>query len=378
MSFKFLSHVALAAGLFASSAFADPVGTDPSRQSEAYKIVDRIPAADGSWDFATVDAPRGKLYVARGNAIMAVDLATRKVTDRLADAHRGHQVLILEAGRTVFETDGETGLGRFVSAADGTVLAEVATGAKPDAAFLDPHTGLIAVMNAGDGTIALLDPAKRRLAGKITVGGGLEYGVADGKGGAFVNIEDANAIARVDLISRNRTNTIALPGCEGPTGLALVANGRRLIAACANEAALVVDTGDGHVVARLPIGRGPDAVLVDEARQRAFIPCGGSGTLVVLAIGDMDHVHVAGIIPTQVGAKTGAIDPRDGRIYLPSATFAPAEPGARHGKPIPGSFAILVLAPTETIAPKGGCVGTCRAGGTVAGTKNVAGPATER
>jgi hypothetical protein len=345
MSFKILPCIALAACLLASSAVADRASADPVRQSEAYKIVDRSPASDGSWDFATVDAPRGKLYVARGNAIMAVDLATRKVTDRLADAHRGHQVLILDAGGTVFETDGETGLGRFVSAADGTVLAEVATGAKPDAAFLDPRTGLIAVMNAGEGTIALLDPAKRTLAGKITVGGGLEYGVADGKGGAFVNIEDANAIARVDLVGRRRTTTIALPGCEGPTGLALVANGRRLITACANEVALVVDTADGHVVARLPIGRGPDAVLVDEARQRAFIPCGGSGTLIALAIEDADHIHVVGIIPTQVGAKTGAIDPRDGRIYLPSATFAPPEPGAKHGKPVPGSFAILVLSP---------------------------------
>jgi hypothetical protein len=348
MSFKFLPCAALAAGLFASStAFADPASLDHASGPEAYKIVDRIPAADGSWDFATVDAPRGKLYVARGNAIMAVDLATRKVTDRLADAHRGHQVLILDAGRTVFETDGETGLGRFVSATDGTVLAEVATGAKPDAAFLDPHTGLVAVMNAGDGTISLLDPAKRTLAGKFTVGGGLEYGVADGKGGAFVNIEDENAIARVDLIARRRTSTIALPGCEGPTGLALVANGRRLITACANEVALVVDVADGHVAARLPIGPGPDAVLVDEARQRAFIPCGGNGTLVELAIGDPDHIHVAGIIPTQVGSKTGAIDPRDGRIYLPSVTRAPPEPGAKHGKPVPGSFAVLVISPAQ-------------------------------
>ncbi|MBV1691592.1 YncE family protein [Novosphingobium sp. G106] len=312
----------------------------------SYSVVDRIPAADGGWDFAAVDADSGKLYVARSNAITAVDLASRNVTDHLADAHRGHQVLSIEGGKTLFETDGETGLGRFISATDGSVLAEVATGTKPDAAFLDPKTGLIAVMNAGDGTVALLDPAKRSLAGKIDVGGGLEFAVADGKGGAFINIEDANTIVHVDLVGRRKTGTIALPGCEGPTGLALVANGTRLISACANEVALVIDTATGKTLETLAIGRDPDAVLVDEARGLAFIPCGGSGTLIALAIGDADHIHVAQTIQTQVGAKTGAIDPRNGRIYLPTATLAPPEPGAKRGKPVPGSFVVLVVAPT--------------------------------
>ena len=120
----------------------------------------------------------------------------------------------------------------------------------------------------------------------------LEFGVADGQGGAFINIEDANAIAKVDLVNRKRTGTIALPGCEGPTGLALVAHGTRLITACANKLALVLDAASGAVVARLPIGRNPDAVLADEARGLAFIPCGGSGTLIELATGDPHHIRV--------------------------------------------------------------------------------------
>lgn len=342
MPTRLLVTAALAACLAAPAVSAADAN---SSSPPGYSVVDRIPAADGGWDFANIDAVNGKLYVARSNAITVVDIASRHVTDRLAEAKRGHQVLVLDQGKTVFETDGETGLGRFISTADGSVLAEVPTGAKPDAAFLDPATGLIAVMNAGDGTVALVDSAKRALAGKITVGGGLEFGVADGHGGAFINIEDANSIARVDLAHRRKTGSIALPGCEGPTGLALIANGRRLITACANEVALVVDTASGKTLATLPIGHDPDAVLVDEARGLAFIPCGGSGTLVALAIGDAEHIRVSQTIPTQVGAKTGAIDQRDGRIYLPTASLAAPEPGAKRGKPVPGSFVVLVVAP---------------------------------
>ena len=310
-----------------------------------YRVVDRINGRDSGWDFATVDAATGKLYIARSDAIEKIDIATRSVTDALAPAHKAHQVLTLDDGATVFETDGTSGLARFVSAADGQIIAEIATGAKPDAAFLDHATGLIAVMNAGDGTVALVDPRTHALAGRISVGGGLEFGVADGKGGAFINIEDGNAIARVDIKARRRTGTIALPGCDGPTGLALVGNGTRLITACANKVALVVDTKSGKVLNTLAIGTDPDAVLVDAARGLAFIPCGGTGTLVAIAIADPNRIAVATIIPTQRGAKTGAIDPRDGRIYLPTATLAPATAGARRGQPIPGTFTVLVLAP---------------------------------
>ena len=311
----------------------------------AYRIVERIAGPDGGWDFATADGA-GRVYIARSDAITRVDLAARKA-DVLAAARRAHQVLVLDGGATIFETDGESGAGRFVATADGKVLADVATGTKPDAAFLDPATGLIAVMNAGDGTVALIDPKSRALAGKVTVGGALEYGVADGQGGAFVNIEDGNAIARLDLKGRRRTGTIALPGCEGPTGLALVAQGTRLITACANGVALVIDAASGKTVATLTIGSDPDAVLVDEQRGLAFIPCGGSGTLVAIAIADPAKIAVAAVIPTQRGAKTGAIDPRDGHIYLPAAVAGPAVPGAKRGLPVPGSFAVLVLAPVE-------------------------------
>ena len=309
-----------------------------------YSVATRIPGADGSWDFANVDPVRGALYVARGDGIMKVDLATRTVVDRLAPAKGAHQVLVLDGGATLFETDGATDLARFVKADDGTVLAELHSGAKPDAAFLDRKTGLIAVMNADDGKVTLIDSRTRSLAGTIDVGGSLEFGVADGTGGAFINIEDKNEIARIDLVTKRRTGTIALPGCEGPTGLALV-SGKRLIAACANERALVVDVASGKVLTTLLIGRDPDAVLVDETRGVAFIPCGGSGTLVALSIAGGAPVRIAQTIKTQIGAKTGAIDPRDGHIYLPTATLAPRLPGAKRGVPQPGTFAVLVVAP---------------------------------
>lgn len=336
----------LAAAFAVACSMSGAHAAAPAPQAN-YRIVDRIAGRDGGWDFATIDSTGQRLFIARTDAIERVDLATRKVTDALAPARKAHQVLVLDGGATLLETDGETGLARFVASEDGKVLAEIATGTKPDAAFLDPVTGLVAVMNAGDGNVALIDPKTRALAGKIAIGGALEYGVADGKGGGFVNIEDGNIIARIDLKTRRKTGEIALPGCDGPTGLALVANGTRLITACANRVALVIDAGSGKTLQTLAIGGDPDAVLVDAERNIAFIPCGGTGTLVAVSIADPDRIAVVVVIPTQRGAKTGAIDPRDGRIYLPAATLAPKAAGAKRGQPVPGSYTVLVLAPVE-------------------------------
>ncbi|EJU14026.1 hypothetical protein LH128_05765 [Sphingomonas sp. LH128] len=313
-----------------------------------YELAGHIAGPDGGWDYATVDPTTGTLYVAHGDAITTVDLASRAVNPVLAPAHHAHQVLRIPGKSELFETDGDTGTTRFVDIATGKVIAEVATGKKPDGGFYDKATDQVVVMNAADGTVSLIDPASHKVTGTIEVGGGLEFGVVDGKGGAYVNVEDRNVVVAIDLKTRKVVKTIALTGCEGPTGLALVGGGTRLISACANDVAVVTDPKAGKVVAKLAIGADPDAVIVDEARHRAFIPNGGSGTLSVLDIAKPAAIRVIGTVKTQIGAKTGAVDPRDGRVYLPTATLARPEPGAKRGKPVPGTFKVLVVAPTAS------------------------------
>jgi len=319
----------------------------PHYSAPPYSIVDRIAGSDGSWDYASIDQAGGRLYVARSNAVMAVDLVTHKVTDSLAPANGAHSALAIDNGRTVVETDGHSGLTRFIDAATGRTLTEIATGTKPDAAVFEPVTGRVMVMSPGNDTVTEIDAATRKVVASLHLAGGLEAADADGKGHVFVNLETAGALAEIDAASGRVLRTTVLRGCEGPTGLALVAGGTRAISACANGVAAITDTATGQFVGTLAIGKGPDAVLADETRHLAFIPCGSSGTLIAIATADPANIHVVGAIVTQIGARTGALDPRDGRIYLPTATLGEPAPGAKRGKPIAGTFVVLVLAPQE-------------------------------
>ena len=175
----------------------------------------------------------------------------------------------------------------------------------------------------------------------MPIGGGLEFPALDGRGHLFVNVEDRNEIAEVDLASRKVVKRIALTGCDGPTGLAYVSPGI-LVSACANGVAKLVRAATGESSARSRSARGPTAPSPIPARHRAYIPSGGDGTLTVLDTSGA-LPRVARQVPTQTGARTGTVDPATGRVYLPTARFEPpAAPGQRP-RAVPGSFEVLVI-----------------------------------
>ena len=50
-------------------------------------------------------------------------------------------------------------------------------------------------------------------------------------------------------------------------------------------------------------------------------------------------------VKTELGARTGAVDPKTGKVYLPTASYGP--PTTPGGRPaiVPGSFHIVVVSP---------------------------------
>jgi hypothetical protein len=136
-----------------------------------------------------------------------------------------------------------------------------------------------------------------------------------------------------------------LKGCEGPTGLALARAAGVLISSCANGVAKVIRASDGADLGDIPIGKGPDTVMYDEGRRLAFIPCGRDGVLEVVAASDAGHVKLVGTVKTELGARTGAVDPKTGRIYLPTAKYDLSQAASGRFPTVPGSFVILVVSP---------------------------------
>ena len=312
----------------------------------AYHVAETLPGPDGAgWDYASVDAAGRRLYIAHGDAVTAVSLDPAAPATSIGAINHGHAVVPLPHSHLLLVTSGRDATARLIDTVTGAEQSRISVGKDPDAAILDPATGHVLVINAEAGTISEIDAAKAAVIRTIQVKPALEF-AAIGRGRMlFVNNEDANEIDTVDLVAGKTRAPIALPGCEAPTGLAYDAKTDRLIAACANGKAAIVDASARRLVSLVAIGSGPDAVVLDAARRLAFIPCGRDGVLEVLSLDAPRGVTRIATVKTEVGARTGALDPVTGAIYLPTARFGPLVQGTKRPPALPGSFHILVVRP---------------------------------
>jgi DNA-binding beta-propeller fold protein YncE len=188
-----------------------------------------------------------------------------------------------------------------------------------------------------------IDPVAGRIDRKIDLGGAPEFLASNGKGTAYVAINDKNEIAEVDVTAgRVLRRWSTLPG-GAPAGVSIDREHGRLFVGCTHPQMLIVmDTSDGRVLAHLPIGPGVDATKFNPKTGEAFASC-RDGILWVVRETSPGRYSVTQKVPTGLMSRTMAVDNDTSTIYLPSAEF-PAEPGP-HPVPKPDTFAILVEKP---------------------------------
>ncbi|HEY5072316.1 MAG TPA: hypothetical protein VII63_09820 [Caulobacteraceae bacterium] len=315
---------------------------DPAPGASGLRVVARIAGPDGGWDYASFDPAGRRVFVAHGSQVMAIDTDSGKVTPAFAAGDHLHAVVPIPGAGVIVTTNSGDSSARILEAASGRLLASVPTAKDADGAVYDPSSGLVMVIDGEAGQITLVNPKTRASPGSITVGDSLEFGAVDGKGKLFVNVESKNEVAVVDIAGRKVIARYPMPGCERPTGLAYV-SGDRLVSACGNGVAKILEASSGREIASFKIGGFPDAVLYDAGRGLAYIPSALSGTLAVIALSGPANNTIIDTVPTQIGARTGAVDPKTGRIYLPTAQYILPVPAGQRPTTKPGTFQVLVL-----------------------------------
>ena len=313
-----------------------------------YKIVDRIKVPDGGFDYATFDSVNGRVLIARTNFTTVIDAKTGKVS-QLASAAHGHMAIAIP-GTTLLVLPQGAGMIRIADGATDKVLADIPGGKGPDGAVYDPFSKLVFVMNHDGGDATVVDPVARKAVATIPVGpmSHLEFPASDGAGKVYDNVTTVPEIAVIDVMTRMVTARYKLNGCNGASGLAYDPQAKLLISSCRNGMAKVLEADTGKEVASLHIGAGPDAVMFDPMRKLAFISCGEDGVLEVILLVDPTHISVVQHVPTQVGSRTGTVDPKTGRVYLVASLPDPSAvvpPGGRGAPRLAGSYEVLVVGP---------------------------------
>jgi DNA-binding beta-propeller fold protein YncE len=296
--------------LFAALGIAQAVAAPAPR----YAVLGAASGPDGSFDYVSVDAPSGRVYVGRAFGVQVLDKG--RLTTLLR--RKGVAAVLPIETRLMLSTNGDQNDATLFDRFSGRVLADIPTGKEPDGATYDAASHRAFVMNGESRDVSVIDVDRRRAVAHIPMPGAPEGAVADGKGTLFVNLEDRNAIAVVDTDARRVKRLYALPGCDEPTGIARDPVTGLLISACHNGVAKLIEARTGRDRGTIRIGQGADGVLFDADRRIGFVPC-IDGTLTVFRLERTGVGRPIQTLTTRNGARTAAYDAQRDKIYLATA-----------------------------------------------------------
>ena len=202
------------------------------------------------------------------------------------------------------------------------LLTRIPVADDADAILYVPSAKLVYVAN-GDAKIAtLIDPEKRMTVGTVPLPGRPEFPALDSKTGVlYQNLEDIDSIVAIDVAKRAVIGQWSLAPCEGPSGMAIDSEQRRLFSVCSRNATLVVFDLESHrVIKSLEIGGGPDSVAFDGTLHRIY-SAGKAGRLTVIQQDSPNGYWVLDEIRTHYGAHTLVLDPMSHRVFVGYASL---------------------------------------------------------
>ena len=328
------------------------LGNAEAQAAPQYQLVKTVSlGAPDDWDFVHFDPAQGRVYVSHSSEITVVDGSSGALIGRVPGIAGAHDVATVpELGRG-YADNGRTGEVTVFDLATLRVAGTIPTDRDSDAMIYDPATKRLVVANGDAEDASIIDVVTGKRIANVPLGGSPESMALDGNGKVYINVASTDTIVRLDLRSDSVDARWATPGCQGPHGLAIDKAKQRLFASCRNARMIVMNAVDGHRLALEPIGLGTDSAAFDPGRHLAF-SANKDGTLSIISEAGGERYAALGSVPTAPGAKNMAIDPRNGRIFLVTASVTAQHPprkagGAPDYEFAPGSVKLMILDPAQ-------------------------------
>ncbi|HVX49959.1 MAG TPA: hypothetical protein VHB48_07370 [Chitinophagaceae bacterium] len=298
-------------------------------------------ASPGGWDYITADPNSNRLYVSHGLQVNILNKTTGDSLGVIANTTGVHGIALVQPLGKGYTSNGRLNNVTEFDLKTGEVLRQIAAGENPDAIMYDSYSKKIITCNGRSHDLSVIDPVKGQVVATIPVGGKPETAVSDGAGKIFVNIEDKNEIAAVEITTGKVIAHWPIAPAEGPTGLAIDRKTHRIFAGCEKKL-VILNTDNGKVVTTMAIGEGCDGVGFDAGRNLVFASC-GEGVLSVIKEETGDKYTLLENVATKKGARTIAIDEATHNIYLPTADFGAPPAGGGRPPMLAGTFQVLMV-----------------------------------
>lgn len=292
----------------------------PAQKGSILKTVIDIPMPGPAvrFDYQSLDAKNGRLYMAHMNAdqLVVFDTQKRQVIANLDGFKRVHGVIAVPETDRVFAS--ATGDHRMV-AMDMNTLKIVGSAGPinyPDGLAYSPATKRVFVSDEHGAIDAVVDAQTNKLIASIPLGGGAGNTVYDsGSGHILVAVHAVNELVAIDPSAMKIIGRYRLLGIENPHGIVLdQANRLAFIAGEENHSLAVFDLSAMKLLGVHQVGEDPDVLAFDPGLQRLYVSA-ESGTVTVLEESNHDLRQLGQFHMPH--AHTVSVDPKTHLVYFP-------------------------------------------------------------
>lgn len=296
-----------------------------------------LKGVSGRIDHLAIDLVRKRLFVAElGNGTLdVIDLAVGQVVRRIDGLKEPQGVGYVPGADVVAIANAGDGSVRLFRGEALLPTGRVELGDDADNIRLDVRSGML-VVGYGSGGLAVIDPADGRLVRRIPLPAHPEGFQLDATGHrAFVNVPDARQIAIVDMNEGRQTASWRAPDLRANFPMAF--DGGLVAVVFRNPPRLMLfDANSGGRVGSFTSCSDADDVFFDDKRRRIYASC-GDGKVDVWQE-EVGVYHPLSTVRTATGARTSLFVPELDRLFV----------AARAGFFGLGSAAaILVLRPAD-------------------------------
>jgi YVTN family beta-propeller protein len=326
------------------------VASPPTVHYHLLKKVQLGAAAAGGreyFDYLTVDSQARRVYASHGTEVKVVDADSGGAIGTISGLKQCHGIALVEELGKGFISDGGAAKTVIFDMASLKVTDEVKGEEDADSIVYDPASKHVFVFNGDAKSTTVIDPANATVVKSVSLGGGPEFAVADGKGMVYDNIEDRNEVVAIDSATLAIKSRWPVAPAGQPTALAMDRDHRRLFVAGRNPQKLVIlDADNGKVIQSFPISAGADANVFEPETGLIFVST-REGNVHIFHEDSPDRFSEVETVKTEYGAKTMALDSKTHNLYLTTADFGPpsaptAERAHPNPAPIPGTFHLLI------------------------------------
>jgi DNA-binding beta-propeller fold protein YncE len=305
-----LSHVlALALLLLILGCTTAATPSDNPESAPLKQVADvPLPGPAVRFDYQSLDASHGRLYIAHMNAdqLVVFDTKKREVVANLDGFPNVHGVwAVPELGRVYASTTGE----HKVTVVDMETLKTIAkTGPVkyPDGIAYAPGAKRVFVSDEHGNADAVIDATTNSLVATIPLDGGAGNTVYDpGSGHILVAVHEKNELVAIDPATAKIIGHYPVTGIESPHGIALDVGARlAFVAGEENNKLAVVDLANMKVLATYPVGKDPDVLAFDTGLKQLYVSAESGNvtvfrengkTLVTVGSFSMPHAHTVSV-----------------------------------------------------------------------------------